>query len=144
MILKLEDPSEIVRTMWQAYAAGDTASALLYFSDSIAFGIFVPQDVLPFGGGETIGKAALSDRIELIRDQFDLLHYEGNVLAASGNTVRGQVLYAFKHKTTGEVIEGVMRQVIDVEDGKIIRLHEFHDVERLRAFMRLVSVKTPL
>jgi ketosteroid isomerase-like protein len=141
MILKLTDPAEIVRSMWHAYAGRDIEGTLLYVSPDVAFAIFIPVDIVPFGGGETIGKAALSERLHMVLDQFDTLNYDGTVLGVSGGTVRGHVEFSFRHKRAGEVIQGVMRQVFDVKDGKITRLHEFHDVERLRAFMKLVSFR---
>lgn len=133
------DPVEIVMHLWAAYAAKDHAAVVRLCADDIAYAIFIPQGILPFGGGETIGKGALSDRFQMITDQFYLVGYEGTIQGVSQQTVRGQVAYCFRHKATGEVIEGVMRQVFDIADGKIARLHEFHDVERIRAFMRLVS-----
>lgn len=143
MILKLGDPAEIVRFMWQAYAVRDIEGTLLYVSDDVAFAIFIPLDVLPFGGGETIGKAAFAERLQMVLDQFDTVQYDGTVLGVSGDTVRGHVEFSFRHKLAGDVIQGVMRQVFDVKGGKITRLHEFHDVERIRAFMKLVSFHTP-
>jgi ketosteroid isomerase-like protein len=133
------DAAELVRATWSAYAAGDRAAMLEFFAQDVAFAVFIPQEVLPFGGGETFGKGALSDRLQTVGDQFYILRYEGSISGVSGDCVRGQIAYCFKHKSTGEVIEGVMRQVFDLKDGKIVRLHEFHDVERIRAFMRLVS-----
>jgi hypothetical protein len=47
--------------------------------------------------------------------------------------------YQFRHKVTGETIDGVMRQVIVVGDGLIAKISEYHDIELVRAFMRLVS-----
>jgi hypothetical protein len=139
MVLKLSEPADIVCYMWESYGAGDLASTVAYFSEDIAFAIFIPQDVLPFGGGETIGKSSFSDRLQTVKDQFDILEYVGSITSVSGEMVRGQVAYSFRHKLTGEIIQGVMRQVFDFNGGLIVRLHEFHDVERIRAFMRLVS-----
>ena len=132
------EPVDIARAMWALYAVRDVPKFLSFAADGLAYSMFIPQEVLPFGG-ETIGRAAFSDRIQMVFSQFYTLRYEGMVLGHEGNTVRGQVAYCFKHKATGEAIEGVMRQVFHFEDGKVARLHEFHDVERIRAFVRLVS-----
>lgn len=131
--------ADLIYAFWDANRARDRAALLNFCAESVVVALFIPQEVLPFGGGETHGKAAASDRMQTVFDQFETLQYDGTVTSASDDRVRGQVLYSFRHKATGEVIEGVMRQVIDLKDGKIVCLHEFHDVERIRAFMRLVS-----
>ncbi len=130
---------DVVCAFWKCSRARDKAAILALFADDVTVAVFIPQEILPFGGGELTGKAAASDRLQTIFDQFDVLHYEGTVSSATGDTVRGQVAYSFKHKATGEAIQGVMRHVFEVKDRKIARLHEYHDVERIRAFMRLVS-----
>ena len=138
MTIALGGPADFVRSFWLFNRARDKSSILECCSDDVVLALFIPQEVLPFGG-ETIGKSAASDRIQTVFDQFYTLQYEGTVTAASDDMVRGQVLYTFKHKATQEIIEGVMRQVIHINRGLIVRLEEFHDVERIRAFMRLVS-----
>jgi ketosteroid isomerase-like protein len=135
------DPAEaadVVRGLWKAWQARDKAATLRFIADDVVYALFVPEEVLPFGG-ETVGKMAASDRLQTILDQFDTLQYGGRVTRTEGGTVYGKVGFQFRHKLTGEVIEGVMRQVIEVRDGLIVKLSEYHDVELIRAFMRLVS-----
>ena len=132
------DPAETVRALWRAWQKRDKAATLALLADNIVFALFVPQEVLPFGG-ETVGKASVSDRLQTILDQFDTLSYEGKVKRTQGDTVHGMVAYRFRHKVTGESIDGVMRHVIQVRDGRIVKLDEHHDIALVRAFMRLVS-----
>lgn len=132
------EPAEIVRALWSAWQKRDKAATLALLADNIAFALLVPQDVLPFGG-ETVGKASVSDRLQTILEQFDTLSYEGKVTRSHGDTVHGMVAYRFRHTVTRETIDGVMRHVIQVRDGLIVRINEYHDIELVRAFMRLVS-----
>jgi ketosteroid isomerase-like protein len=134
------DLASILRAVWAAYATGDRAGTLEHFSDSVSFGIYVPQEVLPFGG-ETHGKAAMSDRLQTVYDQFEIVQYTGTVLNVSENTARGQVAYIFRHKWTGEALEGKMRLLFEFDGPLIVRLQEFHDVEMVRAFMRLIAYR---
>jgi ketosteroid isomerase-like protein len=119
-------------------AGARQGGTLATLADGVVFALFVPQEVLPFGG-ETRGKPSVSDRLQMILDQFDTLMYEGKVTRTQGKTVYGRVAYRFRHKVTGEAIDGCMRQVIEVCDGLIVQLSEYHDIELVRAFMRLVS-----
>lgn len=132
------DPAQIVRALWSAWRKRDKAVCLALLADNIVFALFVPQEVLPFGG-ETVGRSSVSDRLQTILEQFDTLGYEGKVTRTHGDTVHGMVAYRFRHKVTGETIDGVMRHVIQVHNGRIARINEFHDIELVRAFMRLVS-----
>jgi ketosteroid isomerase-like protein len=132
------DPAEVVQALWRAWQVRDKAATLATLADGIVFALYVPQEVLPFGG-ETRGKASVSDRLQMILDQFDTVVYEGRVTRTRGDTVHGRVAYRFRHKITGEAIDGAMRQVIEVRDGLIAKLSEYHDIELVRAFMRLVS-----
>ena len=134
------DIASIVERFWSAWHVQDKVAAMRCFADNIEMGIHIPQETLPFGG-ITVGKPSISDRMQTVIDQFETLQYEGTMVAVAGATVRGQVAYCFRHRMTGEVIEGVARHVVEVEDGLIVRLHEYHDAERIKAFMRLVSYK---
>ena len=135
---KSGEPADIARALWSAWRVRDKAATLALLADDIVFALFVPQEVLPFGG-ETTGKPSVSDRLQTILDQFDTLMYEGKVTRTQGETVYGRIDYQFRHKVTGETIDGVMRQVIVVCDDLIARINEYHDIELVRAFMRLVS-----
>lgn len=130
-------PAETVLALWRAWQKRDKSATLALLADDIVFALFVPQEVLPFGG-ETVGKASVSDRLQTILDQFDTLGYEGKLTRTQGDTVHGMVAYRFRHKIAGETIDGDMRHVIQVRDGRIVRIDEHHDIALVRAFMRLV------
>lgn len=129
---------EVVRSFWRLWAARDKAGVVALLADDYLWALYVPEDVLPFGG-ETRGKAAASDRFQMILDQFYTLKFEGEVIRVEGQTVHGRVAYCFRHKVTGEAIDGVMRLIVVVRNGLMSSWHEYHDTERVRAFMRLVS-----
>jgi ketosteroid isomerase-like protein len=131
-------PAEVVRALWRVWSRRDKAATLALLADDIVFALFVPQEVVPFGG-ETVGKASVSDRLQTILDQFDTLSYEGKVTRIQGETVHGMVAYRFRHKIAVETIDGDMRHVIEVRDGRIVKINEHHDIALVRAFMRLVS-----
>lgn len=131
-------PADIVEEYWQVWSRRDKSAALALAADDICYALYVPEEVLPFGG-VTRGKASISDRLQTILDIFDTLAYRGHVTQVAGSVVHGRVEYAFRHKMTGEEIDGSMRQVIRIEDGRIVDWQEYTDVERVRAFMRLIA-----
>lgn len=107
-------------------------------SDSVVFSLYVPQQVLPFGS-VTYGKAALAARLQAMIDEFEALSFEGSVMGVDGDKVRGLVSYRFRHRLTGQVTEGVMRQVLRIRNDQIVQIETFKDVDGVRAFMNYVA-----
>jgi ketosteroid isomerase-like protein len=132
------DPSDVLEAVWRSWRIRDKAAVLALVADDVVYAIYVPNEVLPFGG-ETVGKAALSDRLQSMIDQFEVLNYDGTIIGTEGDTVRGQVSYRFRHRVTGEEAEGTMRQVVQVRDGLIINFRTYKDFEGVRAFMNVVA-----
>ncbi|OYW55352.1 MAG: hypothetical protein B7Y80_13700 [Hyphomicrobium sp. 32-62-53] len=132
------DPEGILEAAFQAYAMGDLPAAAAYFAEDVIYAIYIDKDVLPFGG-EVIGRAAILKVWQDIRLQFENLEYAPRIVSCDDDIVRCQINFAFRHRTSGEVIDGVLRIVAQVANGQIVRYREYHDQERLRAFMRLVA-----
>jgi ketosteroid isomerase-like protein len=132
------DPEGILEAAFQAYAMGDLPTAAAYFAEDVIYAIYVDKDVLPFGG-EVRGRAAILQVWHDIRQSFENLEYVPRVVSCDDDIVRCQINFAFRHRATGEEIDGVMRVVAQISNGQIVRFREYHDQERLRAFMRLVA-----
>lgn len=132
------DPGMVVSSLVAAWRARDKAGVLKCFADDAIYGMALPTDVVPYGG-ETQGKPSISDRLQMLLDHFDTVDFGGTLMGVSGPEVHYRATYTYRHKMTGEEIEGVFRIVAKVVDGLIVELREFHDVEKVRAFMRLVA-----
>jgi ketosteroid isomerase-like protein len=129
---------QVLEAMYASWAAKDLKAVLACCSDDIVFAIHVPPEVMPFAG-ETQGKAALAPRLQMILDDFDFLQFRPDFINDEGDTFHSQVHYHFRHKQTGHDIAGTMRHVWRVEGDKIVRLEEFHDTPRVRAFFDLLA-----
>ncbi len=130
--------AEIVERFWEIWARRDRAAAVTFLAEDVVYAIYVPEDVLPFGG-VTRGKASVSDRWQTILDVFETDHFAGRVLRQDGNEVHGRVDFVFRHKLTQQVIDGSVRQRIVFRDSKIVEWHDYLDTERVRAFMQFVA-----
>ncbi len=128
----------ILERYWRAWAARDCATSFALYAPDILYALHVPQEVLPFGG-EVVGKPAVCDRMRMILDIFDTLQYEGRVMHNVEDQVSGRVTYRFRHKICREVIDGSLRVEAQFRDGLIAQWTEYTDVEKVRAFMRLVA-----
>lgn len=124
----------------EAWSRQDLDAALGFVRDDILYSMFIPQDIVPFGG-ETRGKPAMADRMRTILDQFEMVMFETILFRSHGEIEHTRISYGFTHRQTGETLNGVMRLVTKVDDGLIYDLKEFHDLEKIRAFMRLIAYK---
>lgn len=131
-------PADVLLAVWKAWQVRNKTAILELAANDVVYAIYVPSDILPFGG-ETVGKAALSDRLQSMIDQFEVLEYEGTVVGINGDMVRGQVSYRFRHRVTGEVSEGTMRHVVQVQDGLVKSFKTYKDVAGIRAVMNVVA-----
>ncbi len=123
-----------------AYSLGDLELAARFLSPDCAFAIYIPTETLPFGGA-VIGIAAVLERWKLAARDFELLAYKPRSIMATGGSIRTQIDYAFRHRASGEEIEGVMRVEAEITDGRIAVWREYHDADRIQAFMRLCTAK---
>jgi ketosteroid isomerase-like protein len=132
------DPTEVVETRWRARTRGDWRLNSRFFDPNFQYDMNVPQDVW-FFAGQTNGLPAYMDRMSALQGQFEILRYDPTIMSADGETVRGSIAYRIRHRKSGYVFDGGCRQVARVQKGHIVALEEFHDVERIKAFMRMVS-----
>ena len=133
-----DDPARALTGFCEAWARRDKAMALTFAADGIAYNMTVPEETLPFGG-LTVGRPAMSDRLQSLLDQFDTVSFDFALTVADREMARGQATFCFRHKVTGVEIDGVMRLIAWVRGGQMVSFDEFHDVDRVRAFMRLVA-----
>lgn len=124
--------------IWAAWRRRDKAGTLSFFAGDAIFGQNIPQDVCPFGG-ISVGKPALSDRMQMILDQFEIVTCTGMVVGVDHDIARGQVAFHYRHKITSLDLESSMRMIIKLRGGLVVSLDEFHDVDKWRAFMRMIS-----
>ena len=131
-------PTEVVPAYNSAWAAGDIAAALAYLAEDAVYDLHVSRELLP-AGGQTSGRDNIGMMLRKARADFEFILYRPLKLAAAGDTVRFQVEFMFRHRASGEVLSGRLRQVIKVKDGLITRIDEFHDRAKVEAFLRLVG-----
>lgn len=135
------DPEGILEAGLKAYSLGDLHATIAFFSEDAIYAIYIDREILPFAG-EVVGRSAILQIWQDMLLPFELVRHVPRILSCEDDIVRCQVEFAFRHRASGEVIDGVLRIVAQVIDGQIVRYREYHDQERLRAFMRLVSHNT--
>lgn len=137
------DPEGILEAGLKAYSLGDLPAAAAYFAEDAVYAIYIDKAILPFGG-EVVGRSPMLRLWQDLLVPFELVHHAPRNISCDEDIVRCQVNFAFRHRASGEVIDGVLRIVAQVKDGQIVRYREYHDQDRLRAFMRLVAQPSAL
>lgn len=131
-------PREIVEAFNRLWSAGRLDAALEMVDDDAVYLLHVSETTLPFGG-ENRGKANVARALAKMREDFEYVLYRPFPLTENGDVVRGQVEFIFRHRKTGETIDGRCRMIWKVANGRIVRCEEYQDAAKLGAFMRLVD-----
>ena len=132
------DPVGILEAAIMALSLGDVESTAAFFDENADFAIHMPVELLP-KGGKFIGRAAFAKRLGNIFRDFHTVRFELRTILTDSEGLRTQVAYTFRHRQSGETIDGVMRLLASVKNGHIVRWHEFHDTDKVEAFLRLVE-----
>lgn len=121
-----------------AWANGDIPATLELMSDDVCHAVNVDGTVAPFAASVR-GKDEMRRKLQLLVATFDFGAYVTNHVTIEGQRVRARMKIIFIHKATGERLSTSFRFVIEVRDGRIATIEEFHDAAYLEAFARLVS-----
>ena len=131
-------PIEVVNGFNAAWAGGDIDKAISYVAEDAVYALHISGEALPHGG-ETLGREKIAAALRRVREDFEYILYRPFKLTADDSTVRFQVEFMYRHRDSGEVLNGRFRMVMQVEDGLLTRTDEYHDRAKVDAFMRLVG-----
>ena len=129
----LSEPEGVLEAVITAFSLEDIETIVAYFDEQADFVIFTPSEIV-FQGREAIAR-----RLHLIIKDFHVDRFAARTILPADDGLRTQIMYAFRHKETGQTIDGTMRVTAAVRDGRIVRWHEYQDAESVEAFMRLVQ-----
>ncbi|MGB3718337.1 MAG: nuclear transport factor 2 family protein [Hyphomicrobiaceae bacterium] len=128
----------VLEAAYACWAAGDVDGFLNCLADDIVFTNHMSPEHVPFAG-TVHGKAAFRRLLVKLLEDFEVLEYRPVRIAPSGDLIRGQIAFQYRHKKTGLTYSGRLRHVWRVKDKKIVRFDEYHDSERTRAFFELIA-----
>ncbi len=111
---------------------------MAFIGEDAVYELHISNELLPFGG-VTAGKANIEATLRRIRADFEYILFRPFALTADGDSVRFQVEFMYRHRASGEVLNGRCRFVVLVRDGLIVHAEEYHDRAKVEAFMRLVG-----
>ncbi len=129
---------DVVRDALSAYASGDFEGFFARIHDDVVYTLYLDEEVVPFAG-EARGKPELKARIAAMHAIFEYVLWRPMHVRTQGEIGINQIEFMLKHRATGESVAGRCRFVTHVVSGKVVRIQEHHDAERIQAFMRLIG-----
>ena len=129
----LSQPEGILEAVITAFSLEDIETIVAYFDEHADFVIFTPSQIV------FKGRAAIARRLHLVIKDFHVEGFAARTILPADDGLRTQIVYTFRHRETGQTIDGTMRVTAAVRGGRIVRWHEYQDAERVEAFMRLVQ-----
>jgi ketosteroid isomerase-like protein len=130
------DNEAVVRSFFACWEAQDVELTAMHFHDDIVYELHSVTRELPYTG-VTRGKEPVRDVLFTILKDFDYLKYKSHINSVEGDVVRAQVAFLYRHRQSGEVLDGTRRLVFQIKDDLIIRMDRYHDDRLVDAFMRL-------
>jgi len=129
---------EVVASFFASWGVQDVEWTLEHLHEDIVYEMHVDAVELPFFR-VTRGKEACRDALFAILRDFDYLKYEPTINSVKGSLVRASIAFRYRHRATGEELEGSRRLVFKLKDGLIVRIDGYHDAKLFEAFMRLMK-----
>ena len=135
------DNRAVVGSFLACWSVQDVEMTVAHVHDDFVYALYISETALPYGG-ETRGKDNVRAVLYAILAEFDYLRYDPEIISVEGDVVRVAVAFVYHHRRTGEDLSGTKRMVLQLADGLITRIDEYHDAAKVEAFMRLAAQRT--
>lgn len=136
--MTLADERRIVETAHRLWGDGDLEGFLACFTDDIVYNVNVDDQQVPYAAS-AIGKDAVRQRLQLLRDTFEIQAFVIESMIHAPDYTRTRVLGFYKHRRTGERLDIFPHFHVYVRDGLLCRVDELHDAAYIEAFQRFVT-----
>ena len=129
--------SIVVKQIYNAWLAHDLETVVGLLPDNFSHAMLIPTEIHPLGGLYK-GRAAV-DRIRALAAEFDFLKFDTSSLIAEANRVAIEIPIYYRHRETGVFLQTTFVDFWTFEDGRPVKLVEYHDVARMQDFMTNVA-----
>jgi ketosteroid isomerase-like protein len=131
----------IITDIYDAWRAQDLEWLASYLPEDFSHMVYVPTEIHPLGG-LCRGKVAALQRWTVVSQELDLLRYDTSDLMIRENRAGLEIPAHYRHRETGVQIETVIVNFWTFEDGWPVRLAEYHDIGRVKAFSANLAALT--
>lgn len=127
----------VVEAAYVCWEAGDLGGLLTHFDDEVEFAVNARGSPTILGTG--CGRTLLASRVLTFLDQLEVVDYQAGYVTPREGCFTCPIRYHYRHKRSGMEIDGTMRHVWHVREGKVLRFEVVHDAERMGAFFELTA-----
>jgi ketosteroid isomerase-like protein len=129
-----EGNTNLVHRVYENFKGGDIKAVLNLLSDEIEWQLPEIENV-PFAGKRR-GHEQMGQFFASLVDSQEVQHFEPREFIAQGDKVVALGHYAWLVKSTGREFGGDFAHVFTVQNGKVIRFHEYMDTAAAAAAHR--------
>jgi ketosteroid isomerase-like protein len=116
----------VIRSVYEAYAAGDLDRLAPALSEEVDWAILAPEYLFGFAG-ERRGREAVMATLREIRRLHDILSYEPQVVLADGSEACVYSICRVRDRESGREAVVEICDLMRLERGRIIWFREFID-----------------
>ena len=127
----------VVKQIYGAWLAHDMETIAGLLPEEFSHAVLIPTEIHPLGGLYK-GRAAV-DRIRPVAAEFDFLKFDTSSLIAEANRVAVEIPIYYRHRETGVFLQTTFVDFWTFEDGRPVKLVEYHDVASMQDFMTSVA-----
>ena len=133
-VAREQENTELVQQIYEHFKRGDIKSLLNLLSVNIEWQLPEIENV-PFAGKRR-GHEEMGQFFESLVDTQEVQHFDPREFIARGDKVLALGHYAFRVKSTGREFGGDFAHVFTVQEGKVVRFHEYMDTATVAAAHR--------
>ena len=129
-----QENTNLVQRVYGNFKSGDIKALLNLLSDNIEWQLPEIENV-PFAG-KYRGHEDVGQFFESLVDTQEVQHFDPREFIAQGDKVVALGHYAWRVKSTGREFGGDFAHVFTVDNGKVVRFHEYMDTAAVAAAHR--------
>ncbi len=129
------DAGRVIASACALWEAGDLPRLLPHFMDDVVFMVHARANA-PSMLGQGLGRVLLARRLEALLDEVEVKSFDLQEQSLTTDGLRHfcRVAYRYRHRASGVMIEGNMRQRWGFVGTRVAQFEVFHDADRMRAF----------
>jgi len=133
-VAREQENTKLVQQIYEHFKKGDIKALLNLLSVNIEWQLPEIENV-PFAGKHR-GHEEMGQFFESLVDTQEFQHFDPREFIARGDKVLALGHYACRVKSTGREFGGDFAHVFTVDDGKVVRFHEYMDTAAAAAAHR--------
>jgi len=118
---------ELIRDLYERYAAGDGPECLLErLADDVVWRSVAPPEHLPFAKPRR-GREEVRAYFQALLEDWEMMSYKVNEVIGQRDRVVALADVCFCHRGTGRLVATLKADVFRLRDGRIVEFCEFFD-----------------